>query len=60
MELEAGQDLQKDPTAFESVALLMGALLSLKEMFHDEDAQTQKMLWAVRGKQALAKRDPLG
>jgi hypothetical protein len=59
VQLEAGQDLQKDPATFESVALLMGALLSLTEIFTAEDAEAQKMLWTVRGKQALAKRNIL-
>ena len=56
MELEAGQDLQRDPETFEGVTILMGALLSLKEMFDGEDASAQKMLWASRGKEALAKK----
>jgi hypothetical protein len=57
VELEAGQDLQKDPETFEGVATLMGSLLSLKEMFEGEDASVHTMLWAVRGKQALAKNN---
>ena len=54
--LEVGDDLQRDPETFESAATLMGALLSLKEIFTSEDADVQKMLWTARGKEALAKR----
>ena len=56
VELETGQDLQKDPEAFEGVTILMGALLSVKEMLSGEDASAQKLLWATRGKEALAKK----
>ena len=55
VELETGQDLQKDPATFEGAATLMGALLSLKESFLTEEAEAQKMLWASRGKKELAK-----
>jgi len=55
VELETGQDLQKDPETFEAAATLMGALLSLKESFLSEEAQAQKMLWASHGKRELAK-----
>jgi hypothetical protein len=55
VELETGQDLQKDPATFEGAATLMGALLSLKESFLSEEADAQKMLWASRGKEELAK-----
>jgi len=55
VELETGQDLQKDPATFEDAATLMGALLSLKESFQDEEADAQKILWEARGKQELAK-----
>lgn len=55
VELETGQDLQKDPDTFEGTATLMGALLSLKESFQAEDADAQKILWASRGKEELTK-----
>lgn len=55
LELETGQDLQKDPATFEGAATLMGALLSLKESFSSEEADAQKILWASRGKKELAK-----
>lgn len=56
LELEAGQDLQKDPETFEAVSILMGALLSLQEAFLTEDSNAQKMLWNIRGKKALAEK----
>ena len=54
VELETGQDLQKDPETFDAAATLMGALLSLKEAFLSEEAQAQKMIWKVQGKKELA------
>lgn len=55
VELETGQDLQKDPATFEGAAIIMGALLSLKESFQTEEADAQKILWASRGKEELSK-----
>ena len=54
VELETGQDLQKDPKTFDAAATLMGALISLKEAFLSEEAQAQKMIWKVQGKKELA------
>lgn len=59
LELEVGQNLQKDPETFEAVSTLMGALLSLREAFLTEESQAQKMLWNARGKKALAERKSL-
>ena len=56
LELEVGQDLQKDPETFEAVSTLMGALLSLRGAFLTEDSNAQKMLWKERGKKALTER----
>lgn len=55
VDLRVGDDLQKDPETFEGAATLMGALLSLKEAFHSEERDAQKMLWASKGKEALAR-----
>ena len=56
LEIQTGQDLKKDPDTLDTAATLMGSLLFLKEFFHGEEAETQKMLWRLRGKEAL--RDP--
>lgn len=56
LDLETGQDLQKDFDTVEAAATLMGSLLFLKEFFQGEEAETHKMLWQMRGKEAL--RDP--
>ena len=56
LELEVGQDLQQDPDTFEGVSILLGALLSLRPSFLDEEAEAQKMLWCSRGKEALDTR----
>jgi len=53
--LEMGDDLQKDPETFEGAATLMGAFLSLCDTFHSQESEAQKLLWAARGKHALAK-----
>lgn len=53
LDIEAGQDLQKDPDTLDAAATLMGALLSLQETLHLEEAETQKMLWRLQGKKAL-------
>jgi hypothetical protein len=53
--LEMGDDLQKDPETFEGAATLMGAFLSLYDTFHSQESEAQKLLWAARGKYALAK-----
>lgn len=52
--IEAGQDLQKDFDTLDQAATLMGSLLFLKGFFQDEEAETQKKLWCLRGKEALA------
>jgi hypothetical protein len=52
LELDLGDDLQKDEQNFDAVATLMGAFLDLSDpLYHDE---AQKMLWRERGKKALA------
>ena len=54
--LNLGQDLQKDPECFEGVAVLMGALAELRQVFEAEDAEGQRVLWKERGKELLGKR----
>ena len=56
LDLELGQDLQKDFDTVNATATLIGSLLYLKEFFQGEEAETHKMLWCVRGKKVL--RDP--
>lgn len=51
--IEAGQDLQKDVDTIDQAATLMGSLLFLKSFCQEEDAETQKMLWCLKGKEAL-------
>ena len=51
--IEPGQDLQKDAECFDGVATLFGALLDLKSMWAQEDIEQQKMLWIERGKRGL-------
>ncbi len=52
LELDLGDDLQKDEQNFDAVATLMGAFLDLSApLSHDE---AQKLLWRERGKKALA------
>ena len=57
LEIQLGQDLQKDAETINPVATLMGSLLSLCTLYQDEDSQTQKMLWQRRGKEALRHPD---
>jgi hypothetical protein len=56
LDLETGQDLQKDDDTVNAAATLMGSLLFLKEFFYGEEAKTHQLLWRLRGKEAL--RDP--
>jgi hypothetical protein len=51
--LAPGDDLQKDSSCFDSVAILMGALCELRQNFHTDDAPAQKILWCERGKEML-------
>ena len=53
--IELGQDLQLDPTIFDNVAALMGALAELKSSCDFSTLPQQKILWAEKGKQFLAK-----
>ena len=57
LEIQLGQDLQKDAETINPVATLMGSLLSLCALYQDEDSQTRKMLWQRRGKEALRHPD---
>jgi len=52
LELDLGDDLQKNEQNFDAVATLMGAFLDLADPLHNDVAQ--KMLWKERGKKALA------
>ena len=51
--IETGQDLQRDVDTVDAAATLMGSLLFLKEFFQGDEADTHKMLWKLRGKEAL-------
>ena len=53
-EIELGQDLQTDDEVFEDVAALMGALVEIKYACDLNTLPQQKILWAEKGKQALA------
>ncbi len=53
VDIEPGQDLQKDDECFDGVATLFGALLDLKNMWAQEDIEQQKILWMERGKREL-------
>lgn len=55
LELNLGDDLQRDPECFESVATLMGALGEIQDRLSREDADTQKILWCERGKITLSR-----
>ena len=57
LDLEMGQDLQRDPEAFDGVAVLMGALLSIQQDLLGEHASAQKLIWKNRGKDALARKE---
>jgi hypothetical protein len=52
LELDLGDDLQKDEQNFDAVATLMGAFCDLSQPLQNDDAQ--KLLWKERGKKALA------
>ena len=54
LDLETGQDLQKEEDTRDAAATLLGALLFLKQFFDGEETETQKMLWRLRGKEALS------
>ena len=53
LDLASGDDLQKDPNTYESVATLMGALAELSESLSANDAP-QRLLWREKGKAILA------
>ena len=52
--IELGQDLQMDAECFESNAVLLGGLMELKNILNQDDGEQQKLLWATKGKEALA------
>lgn len=53
LNVETGQDLQKDFDTVDAAATLMGSLLFLKEFFQGDASETHRMLWKLRGKEAL-------
>lgn len=55
LNLSVGNDLQKDIHCLESAAILMGALSDICATLHGEDAHGYKILWAEKGKEALAR-----
>jgi hypothetical protein len=52
LQLEIGDDLQKDELCFEGAATLIGALADSRKIMEEEGAQ--KMLWREKGKAILA------
>lgn len=55
LNLTPGDDLQRDPDCFDSLAILMGALCELHTALNTDDANAQKLLWRERGKEALGR-----
>lgn len=57
LNLQVGDDLQRDPVCLESAAILMGALKDLLHHFYTDNSKAQKILWAEAGKKMLKKAD---
>ena len=55
LDIELGQDLQQDEECFEANAVLLGGLIEIKDMLKQDSNEQQKMLWASKGKEQLAK-----
>ena len=55
MELQEGQDLQKDFVTIEGMVKLRGALIFLKESLLSKEAEDQKILWQKRAERESAK-----
>lgn len=52
LQINLGDDLQKDEMLFDRVATLLGALVELPPALHNDSSQ--KLLWKERGKKILA------
>ena len=52
LQLEIGDDLQKDELCFDGVSTLMGAFADLVKTIREDE--TQVMLWCENGKRILA------
>lgn len=53
LNINLGDDLQKDETYFDSVAIFLGGLVELRETLTTDESQ--KKLWKEKGKMLLAK-----
>ena len=51
LDINLGDDLQKDETLFDNVATLMGALADIYQLLQSDPFQ--KMLWKDKGKKIL-------
>jgi hypothetical protein len=51
LQLQIGDDLQKDELCFDGAATLIGAFSDLRKMIEEEEAQ--RMLWCENGKKIL-------
>jgi hypothetical protein len=56
LRLKVGDDIQRDETCLESAAILMGGLSDLLSLLCSNDSQSQKLIWAERGKEILAEK----
>jgi hypothetical protein len=54
LNVNLGDDLQKDETCFDSVATLMGALAEIYPTLNHD--RSQKILWQEKGKKILAEQ----
>jgi len=54
LDINLGDDLQKDESCFDNVATLMGALVEIYEPLRNDSSQ--KMLWQENGKKVLAQQ----
>ncbi len=55
LEINTGDDLQKDPECFEAASILMGAFAEIYSQLLLDTTDAQKILWAERGKVALGR-----
>jgi hypothetical protein len=52
LQLQIGDDLQRDELCFDGAATLIGAFSDLRKMIEGDETQT--MLWREKGKEILA------
>lgn len=60
LNINLGDDLQKDLEHLESTAILTGLLSELCGRFYGEEAAAQKLIWLERGKRILEKPGETG